>query len=175
MITRRDLVRLAGASASMLWLPRSARSQVRLGHNPFALGVASGSPTAQGVVLWTRLMASTGQGPATVSWEVAHDDGFKRLVRSGQAQAEPALAHSVHVEVAGLEPGRWYYYRFMTGDAVSAVGRTRTLPSPDAVVTRWRMAYASCQKWEDGYFSPWRHMLGENLDAVLFLGDYLYE
>ena len=175
MITRRDLVRLAGASASMLWLPRSARSQVRLGHNPFALGVASGSPTAQGVVLWTRLMASTGQGPATVSWEVAHDDGFKRLVRSGQAQAEPALAHSVHVEVAGLEPGRWYFYRFMTGDAVSAVGRTRTLPSPDAVVTRWRMAYASCQKWEDGYFSPWRHMLGENLDAVLFLGDYLYE
>jgi len=175
VITRRALVRLAGASASTLWLPRSARSQARLGDSPFGLGVASGSPTPDSVVLWTRLMAATGQGVATVAWEVAHDEQFRHIARSGQAQAEPSLAHSVHAEVAGLKPDRWYFYRFMAGDAVSAVGRTRTLPAPDAVVQRWRMAYASCQKWEDGYFSAWGHMRAENLDAVLFLGDYLYE
>ena len=175
MITRRDLVRLAGAGASTWWLPRSARSQARLADAPFALGVASGSPAPDGVVLWTRLMVAAGQGVATVSWEVAHDEHFKQLARSGQAQAEPSLAHSVHVEVAGLEPDRWYFYRFMAGAAVSAVGRTRTLPAPGAVVQRWRLAYASCQKWEDGYFSAWGHMRAENLDAVLFLGDYIYE
>jgi alkaline phosphatase D len=175
VITRRDLVRLAGASASTLWLPRSAWSQVPLGPDPFALGVASGSPTPEGVVLWTRLMAGVGQGVATLSWQVAHDENFKRIARSGQAQAEPALAHSVHAEVAGLEPDRWYFYRFMAGGAVSPVGRTRTLPAADALVERWCMGYASCQKWEDGYFSAWRHMRAEQLDAVLFLGDYLYE
>jgi len=175
VITRRDLVRLAGASASTLWLPRSARSQARLGENPFALGVASGSPASDSVVLWTRLMVVTGTAAVTVSWEVAHDELFQRIVRSGQAQAEPVLAHSVHAEVGGLEPGRWYFYRFTAGVAVSVIGRTRTLPAPDAPVDRWRMAYASCQKWEDGYFSAWRHMRAEALDAVLFLGDYIYE
>lgn len=175
MITRRDLARLACASASSLWLPRSARSQLRTGDNPFALGVASGSPTADGVVLWTRLMAGAGQEGATVLWELAHDEHFRHMVQRGQAQAEALLAHSVHAEVSGLAPDRWYYYRFMSGAAVSPVGRTRTLPAADAVVQRWRMAYASCQKWEDGYFSAWRHMGSENLDAVLFLGDYLYE
>ena len=81
----------------------------------------------------------------------------------------------MHVEVDGLEPDRWYFYRFMAGDAQSAVGRTRTFPAPDAEAARLRIAYASCQRWEHGYFSAYRHMREENLDAVLFLGDYIYE
>ena len=113
--------------------------------------------------------------PITVRWEIAHDDKFKRIVRRGQADRGAALAHSVHVEVAGLEPDRWYFYRFMAGDAQSTVGRTRTFPAPDAAAARLRIAYASCQRWEHGYFSAYRHMREENLDVVLFLGDYIYE
>ncbi|SFB95222.1 alkaline phosphatase D [Polaromonas sp. OV174] len=175
---RRRLLQLAAASASSLWLPRSAWSQASLKSDPFTLGVASGSPTQDSVVLWTRLLSEQlGQRrePVTVRWEVAHDQQFSRIVQSGQAQALAELAHSVHVEVAGLAPDRWYFYRFMLGDAVSATGRTRTFPAPDAMVARMRLAYASCQNWQQGYYSAYRHMQGENLDAVLFLGDYIYE
>lgn len=179
---RRQILCLATASAGTLWLPRSAWSQPRLQSNPFALGVASGSPTHQSVVLWTRLVqdgpqgtAPWGGGPVTVHWEVAEDEQFRRPVQSGQVQAVPALAHSVHVEVQGLEPDRWYHYRFQLGAATSTVGRTRTFPAPAAAAQRLRLAYASCQHWEHGYYSAYRHMLAEQLDAVLFLGDYIYE
>jgi alkaline phosphatase D len=181
MHDRRRLLHLIGVSAAALCLPRSVWSQPRLTSNPFTLGVASGSPTADSVVLWTRLHvpdlfgASLGTAPVTVRWEVAHDDKFIRIVQSGQSLASPELAHSVHAEVVGLDADRWYFYRFMAGDFVSPVGRTRTFPKPDAVVARLRLGYASCQKWEDGYFTAWRHMREENLDAVLFLGDYIYE
>jgi len=180
-INRRHWTALLGAGLGGLWLPPGTLAQPRWQQDPFGLGVASGSPTHDSVVLWTRLHASgvPGTGPGreaiSVRWEVAHDERFARVVQSGQAVATPELAHSVHAEVRGLEPDRWYFYRFLSGDAVSPVGRTRTFPRPDAVVARLRLAYASCQKWEDGYFSAWRHMRAENLDAVLFLGDYIYE
>ncbi len=179
--SRRRLLQLAGASAATLWLPRSVWSQPRWTIDPFTLGVASGSPTFESVVLWTRLHVSDipgadlGRDPVTVRWELAHDDKFTRIVQSGQTIASSELAHSVHTEVAGLQADRWYFYRFMAGDAVSPVGRTRTFPQPDADVARLRLGYASCQKWEDGYFTAWRHMREENLDAVMFLGDYIYE
>ena len=174
---RRSLLKLAAASATSLWLQRSAWSQPKFASDPFTLGIASGSPTHDSVVLWTRLLStiSLGKEPVTVRWEVADDDKFARIVQSGQTQAAPELAHSVHAEVAGLQSDRWYFYRFMVGEAVSAVGRTRTFPAPDAKVNRLRLAYASCQRWEHGYYSAYRHMLGENLDAVMFLGDYIYE
>jgi alkaline phosphatase D len=178
-IDRRGLLVWAGASAAGLWLPRGVQAQRRFATDPFALGVASGSPLHDSVVLWTRLVGSDsrelGKETFAVRWEVAHDEQFGKIVQSGQAQALPELAHSVHVEVAGLEPDRWYFYRFMAGDAVSAVGRTRTFPASDAPMQKLRLAYASCQRWEHGYFSAYRHMLEENLDAVLFLGDYIYE
>jgi alkaline phosphatase D len=178
-IDRRRLLAWAGASAAGIWLPRAAFGQPRFRTDPFALGVASGSPQHDSVVLWTRLVdakaQSLGNDAIAVRWEVAHDEQFGRIVQSGQAQALPELAHSVHVEVAGLEPDRWYFYRFMAGDATSAVGRTRTFPAPDALVQKLRLAYASCQRWEHGYFSAYRHMREENLDGVLFLGDYIYE
>ena len=178
---RRRFLQLASATAACLWLPRSAWSQPRFSGNPFTLGVASGAPTPDGVVLWTRLAhpglfgSGVGKDPVTVRWELAHDIQFTRIVQSGQAQAAAELAHSVHVEVAGLESDRWYFYRFMAGDTVSPTGHTRTLAAPDASVARLRLAYASCQRWEHGYFSAYRHMLQENLDLVLFLGDYIYE
>jgi alkaline phosphatase D len=179
-LDRRRLLQLAAASAGGLWLPRTAASQPHFSADPFALGVASGSPSHDSVVLWTRLMAPglspwPGVAPVTVRWEVADDEQFSRIARSGQAQALSELAHSVHVEVAGLEPDRWYFYRFLAGDWHSPTGRTRTFPAPGALVQQLRLAYASCQRWEHGYFSAYRHMLGENLDAVLFLGDYIYE
>ncbi len=172
---RRQLVRLAGAAAATLWLPRAAWSQPRLASDPFTLGVASGSPTHDSVVLWTRLATHQVNVPITVRWEVFHDEAFTRIARRGQAQALAELAHSVHVEAGGLEPDRWYYYRFMAGDVVSPLGRTRTFPAPDAPAQKLRLGYASCQRWEHGYFSAWRHMREEDLDAVLFLGDYIYE
>ncbi len=122
-----------------------------------------------------RLGAAVPQPTVTVQWEVADDDNFRRIVRTGQAQALPELAHSVHAEVQGLQADHWYFYRFMSGSVVSPVGRTRTLPKADAVVAGLRLAYASCQKWEDGYFTAWHHMLADKPDMVLFLGDYIYE
>ncbi|MBK9238489.1 MAG: alkaline phosphatase D family protein [Rhodoferax sp.] len=178
---RRQMLSLVFAGLGGLWLPPGSQAQPRWQHNPFGLGVASGSPTHDSVVLWTRLHlegqggGGVASGPVAVRWELAHDEKFMRPVQSAQVLAQPELAHSVHVEVRGLEPDRWYFYRFMSGDAISAVGRTRTFPQPGAAAARLRLAYASCQKWEDGYFSAWRHMRAEHLDAVMFLGDYIYE
>ncbi|MBG9386692.1 alkaline phosphatase D family protein [Caenimonas aquaedulcis] len=175
-IDRRSLLQWAGTAASTLWLPRAAWSQAAFAGDPFALGIASGSPLHDSVVLWTRLAnVPPGADALTVQWEMAHDEGFTRIVQRGQAQALAALGHSVHVEAGGLEPDRWYFYRFMAGGATSPVGRTRTFPAPDAAVQSLRLAYASCQRWEHGYFSAYRHMREENLDAVVFLGDYIYE
>lgn len=178
---RRRLLQLLGVSATSWCLPRGAWSQPSFASDPFTLGVASGSPTSDSVVLWTRLAGpgilgtALGHSALTLRWEVARDELFTRIAQSGQAIAAPELAHAVHAEVAGLEPDRWYFYRFMIGDAISPVGRTRTFPEPGAAVAGLRLAYASCQKWEDGYFTAWRHMREENLDTVLFLGDYIYE
>jgi alkaline phosphatase D len=175
---RRALLTRAVAAASTLWLPRSVWAQAKFEDNPFALGVASGSPSHDGAVLWTRLTHAAPaqwQQDITVQWEVAHDARFQRRVQSGQTTALAVLGHAVHVEVQGLEPDRWYHYRFQVGGAMSQVGRTRTFPLPGTEVARLRLAYASCQHWEHGYYSAYRHMLAEDLDAVLFLGDYIYE
>jgi alkaline phosphatase D len=113
--------------------------------------------------------------PVTVIWEVATDDTMRSIVRSGTVEADSRLAHSVHVEVAGLEPGRPYWYRFTALGHQSPIGRTRTTPSPTARPDRMRFAFASCSHYELGYFSAYRHMAAEDPDLVLFLGDYIYE
>nr|WP_326530652.1 alkaline phosphatase D family protein [Rhodoferax sp.] len=180
--TRRQLLQLATASATGLGLADRAWAQPRFASDPFKLGVASGSPTPDSVVLWTRLLQTglfggnslDGQS-IPVRWEMAHDAQFTDLVQSGQVLAVADLAHSVHVEPTGLAPDRWYFYRFRAGDAVSPTGRTRTFPAHHTAPERLRIAYASCQRWEHGYFSAYRHMRDENLDAVVFLGDYIYE
>jgi alkaline phosphatase D len=178
-LQRRDLLRLALLAAAPGGLATLARAAVTLRSDPFSLGVASGSSTDSAVVLWTRLAPqSLSGGPdaaAAIRWELAHDEGFRQLVQTGQAVALPQLGHSVHVEVQGLQPDRWYHYRFLLGDAVSTTGRTRTFPQANASASHLKLAYASCQKWEDGYFTAWRHMQAQQVDAVLFLGDYIYE
>jgi alkaline phosphatase D len=161
-------------------LPR-ARARVRWASDPFTLGVASGDPEPDGVVLWTRLAPEPLQdgggvhGPIDVTWEVGDDPRMRKIVRSGRVTATAAMAHSVHVEVDGLDSDRWYWYRFHAGDATSRIGRTKTLPRGGASVNRLRFAFVSCQHYETGYFTAYRHMATEDLDVVFHLGDYIYE
>lgn len=148
---------------------------------PFRLGVASGSPRPNSIVLWTRLVAEPlgpqpfGPTPLAVRWELADDDAFKCIVASGNTAALPELTHSVHVDVSNLRPGRWYWYRFLLGDAISPVGRTRTAPAPEALPSMLRFAFASCQHWEFGQYAAHRHIAAAAPDLVAFLGDYIYE
>ena len=146
---------------------------------PFSLGVASGDPATDGVVLWTRIAPDPLNGggmselDVPVQWMVATDRHFANVVRAGTAIASPEWAHSLHVEVDGLRADRWYWYRFLIGGVASPVGCTRTLPVGPAA--RLRLAVASCQHFEQGYFSAYRHMLGDDLDFVVHVGDYIYE
>jgi len=141
----------------------------------FALGVASGQPRADGVVLWTRLTGADVPAQVEVRWELAHDEAFTRIAAKGVETALAADAHSVHAEAAGLEPARWYFYRFHALGQASAVGRTRTAPAADAMVAQLDFMIASCQRWEVGHYAAWRHAAAESLDLVAFLGDYIYE
>lgn len=150
--------------------------------DPFTLGVASGYPTHRGVVLWTRLApeplqpdGGMPQVSVPVRFEVAEDEAFRRVIVQGLSHATPDWAHSVHVEVDGLQADRWYWYRFLAGKATSPVGRTRTAPTLDVMVPRLRFAFASCQHYEHGYYAAYRHMLADELDLIVHLGDYIYE
>jgi len=185
LISRRTLMRGAavwGAAALGTLSPfrRSVANPVFV-NDPFQLGVASGDPTADGFVIWTRLAPDPYDPHALppdaiqVRWEVATDAAMKKVVARGTALAHPELAHSVHVDVRGLDPGREYFYRFLSGMAVSRVGRTKTWPTPRTVADRVRFAVASCQHYGQGYFSAYRDMVAQNPDFILHLGDYIYE
>jgi alkaline phosphatase D len=148
---------------------------------PFTLGVASGDPLPNGVVLWTRLApeplegGGMAAGDVPVEWEVASDERFTDVVKRGTEQARADDAHSVHVDVKGLKAGRWYWYRFRAGREISPAGRTRTAPARNAATNRLGFAFVSCQHWQDGFWTPYAHLAEEDLDVVLFLGDYMYE
>ncbi|WP_296001551.1 alkaline phosphatase D family protein [Rugamonas sp.] len=186
---RRVFLLKAGRAASLAtladlalpWPAAAARDAIGNGAYPFSLGVASGSPLPDAVVIWTRILHDPLNAAATaplaypVRWEVAEDEGFRSVVASGTASATPALAHSVHVDVTGLAPARWYWYRFMLGAAVSAVGRTRTAPAPDALPAALTLAVGSCQHWEFGSYAAHRHIAAAAPDLVAFVGDYIYE
>ena len=177
MIDRRRF--LQALAASGVSLAPAARAQApakpRFSQNPFKLGVASGYPRPDGMVLWTRLVGDFAPRPIEVRWEISASEDFSRIVSSGHTNATAEWGHSVHTEPRGLDSDRWYWYRFMAGDAVSAAARTRTAPAGDAAVARLRFAFASCQQYEQGWFSAHRHLAGEDLDLVAFLGDYIYE
>jgi alkaline phosphatase D len=179
-VTRRSLIVGAGASAALIAI--GAKGALPLPANLFTLGVASGYPTPGGMILWTRLapqplQADGGMPPAIVPvrWEVAEDETFTHIVRSGEARAEPGWGHSVHVEATGLRPARVYYYRFIAGGETSPVGRTRTAPAAGTMPDRLRFAFASCQKYEAGFYAAYRHMVADDPDLIVFLGDYIYE
>jgi len=169
-------------SALAQTLPRNLVTKPRFDRDPFSLGVASGEPSADGFVLWTRLAPEPleqGGGmvmrPMIVTWEIAEDLQFRHGLISGQALARPELAHAVHVEVSGLRPGRPYWYRFRIADALSTSGRAATLPAAGVRVDRVRFAVAGCQHYEDGHFTAWRHLAEQPLDFVFHYGDYIYE
>ena len=182
---RRGFLTLAGAAGVATLTPsplaRAARGRTRVTGYPFTLGVASGEPAPDGAVLWTRLAPAPLSGGGMprrtieVDWEVAHDERFRRRVRRGTALARPQLAHSVHVELEGLEPGREYFYRFRAAGERSPTGRVITAPRAGAPLQRLRFAFASCSQYEHGYFTVYRHIAQEELDVVVHLGDYIYE
>jgi alkaline phosphatase D len=173
---------LIGGAAGLAALhPAAATAGIETAENPFTLGVASGDPTPHGVVLWTRLAPDPLNGggmprwPVLVRWQVAHDDRMQQIVQQGVAIARPVFAHSVHVEVEGLQANRWYYYRFMTGGHVSPIGRTRTMPRRGSEPDRFRFAFVSCQDWQNGHYAAYRNLAAEDVDLVVHLGDYIYE
>ncbi|MFC0673656.1 alkaline phosphatase D family protein [Brachybacterium hainanense] len=151
--------------------------------DPFTLGIASGDPTSDSVVLWTRLAvdphARDGRGgmpdqAVPVHWELAADEQFRRVLRRGTEVGRPEAAHSIHVELEGLPAGTEFFYRFRTGKHVSPAGRTLTTPA--AGETRnLRMVHLSCSHWEGGWFTAYRRAAEDRPDLVFGLGDYIYE
>ena len=173
MIGRRDMLTGAMALAATRFLaaarPVSA-APVRIDHDPFGLGVASGEPASDGFVLWTRV-AGLGRDVA-VGYEIAEDEGFRRIVRQGRAPAPAGRGGAVHAEIRGLAAGRPYFYRFHLAGAVSRTGRTATIAADPITV---KLALTSCQHWEQGWFSGYRDMIAQGAEAVLQVGDYIYE
>ena len=171
-----------GASLSLALVPGyDLFAAGRFGANPFTLGVASGDPTPDGIVLWTRLApdpavpGSLGRRNIPVGWRVAADSRMRRVIARGVAIAPFQLAHSVHVEVEGLRPGRDYFYQFDVRGEESTIGHFRTAPAAHEFVRRLRFAFATCQDWPSGYYTAYRDMIRQDLDLVLHLGDYTYE
>ena len=184
---RRALHRLALSLALSAWsgvLPAQASGRRARGPlwqaDPFALGVASGQPRADSVVLWTRLvfadadLAQQAQ-PQSVLCELFADEALRQPLREWTIETDARRGHSVHLIATGLQPGRHYWYRFSCGSAQSPVGRTRTSPAEDERVQRLRFAQTSCQHFEQGYYVAHREIAQRELDFVLFLGDYIYE
>jgi len=178
----------AAAGGAALWTvpswvrPASAAEPVI--RYPFTLGVASGDPEPDSVVLWTRLapapLNEDGLGGMpnttfTVTWEVASDSAFAFIVASGTVTAIPGEAHGVHAIAGGLQPDAWYYYRFKVQNHISEVGRTRTAPALSTLPSSLKFAIASCQRWEQGWYHAYHYLADDAPDLVLFLGDYVYE
>ncbi|HEY9236312.1 MAG TPA: alkaline phosphatase D family protein [Phenylobacterium sp.] len=185
MIGRRALLAAGGGLLAMTGLVGRVWAAPAFSDTPFTLGVAAGDPAPDGFVIWTRLAPQPlgehgGMPPlaVVVRWEVAEDERFQRVARSGEALARPELAHSVHVEVDGLKPRRPYWYRFRVDGAADAspAGMARTAPAAGDHPERVRLASAGCQHYQGGLFTAWRYLSQENdLDAVFHYGDYIYE
>ncbi|MDN5726839.1 MAG: alkaline phosphatase D family protein [Propionibacteriales bacterium] len=189
-LTRRRLLGYGGAGTAAVLLGTGAVTATNTYAMPaadgdlFTLGVASGDPSYDGFVLWTRLarvpfaadgMAGMPDQPVRVRYEVSADERFRRIVRTDSVLAMPELGHSVHPEVTGLDADRPYWYRFRVGRDISPVGRTKTAPDLRADNAELRFAFASCQAWQDGLFTAYDHLAEEDLDLVVHLGDYIYE
>ncbi|MGW4897084.1 alkaline phosphatase D family protein [Kitasatospora sp. NPDC004240] len=188
---RRRFLTVTSAAAALAFttnLPDAHAADAELApqalrENPFTLGVASGDPDSESVVLWTRLAPRPYEpgnglpptGSVRVQWEVAHDERFTRIVRRGSVRAHAEFNYALHVEADGLDADRVHWYRFRAGDWISPVGRTRTTPARGREVHDGRFGLVSCQAYHDGYFTALGHLAHEDLDAVLHVGDYLYE
>ncbi|WP_299531120.1 alkaline phosphatase [uncultured Streptomyces sp.] len=183
--SRRTVVKAAAATAVAAPVLAGAATARAAGGPAFLHGVASGDPLPDGVLLWTRVTPSpdavpgSGLGADTpVRWEVAEDQAFSRIAASGTTTARAASDHTVKADVRGLRPATAYWFRFSAaaGQVLSPAGRTRTAPAAGAAAPNIRFGVVSCANWEAGWFSAYRHLAARtDLDAVLHLGDYLYE
>ncbi len=142
---------------------------------PWDCGVASGVHAPGAVVLWTRFAPAADSASVDLRWEVATGPAFDRVVASGTTAASSGADGCVKVLVDGLEPGATFWYRFVADGLASPVGRTRTLPAGGASPSSVRLAVASCQSFSAGFYPAWRAIAAEDVDAVVFLGDYIYE
>jgi len=172
----------AGFAAPALAQGRTRLRKPRFTRDPFILGIASGYPSSDGMVLWTRLApdpiaadSGSGRDDLEVRYEIAEDPGFTRIVQGGVTRSEARYAHTVHLEVAGLPSGREFFYRFHAGDFTSPIGRTWTAAATGQSIERMRIAVASCQHFEQGYYHAYQHMLERGTDLIVHLGDYIYE
>ncbi|MGP3691340.1 alkaline phosphatase D family protein [Streptomyces sp. IBSNAI002] len=181
---RRTVVLGAAATAALTPLAGLGPARAAEAVEPsFLHGVASGDPLPDGILLWTRVtpapdaVPGSGRGAdVTVGWEVAADRGFSRIVAAGTTIASASSDHTVKADVRGLQPRTPYWYRFTAGNAVSPVGRVLTTAAAGTATDGVRFGVVSCANWESGYFSAYRHLAGRgDLDAVLHLGDYIYE
>jgi alkaline phosphatase D len=182
LITPSRRALLGGLVTAPFVLSARARAQLSFSEFPFQLGVAAGDMTADGFVLWTRLVqqplepnGGMPMKPVSVDWQVAADDDFKQVVAKGQESAWPELAHSVHVEVSGLKPASRYFYRFLCDGLPSYVGAVTTLPAPGSTVDRLRFAAVGCQHFEHGWYTAYRDAAEQPLDFMFHYGDYIYE
>jgi alkaline phosphatase D len=183
-VSRRLFLAYGAALSSVPLLGRAswADASPAFADDPFTLGVASGDPDSTSVVFWTRLAPrpldpdrGMPANPVEVRWELAEDESFRKIVGQAKTLATPQLAHAVHVVAQGLRPDRWYFYRFHAGDAVSPVGRTRTMPQRYAQPETLKFAFASCQHYETGLYTAYEQMARDEVDLVFHLGDYIYE
>ncbi len=183
MSSRREFVaQLSAFGLALAGIPRiPLLVRPRFAANLFSLGVGSGDPGPDGVVLWSRLapdpLNGGGMTPEAVNvrWEVATDQAMRYVVKRGTTVARPDLGHSIHVEAGGLRPSAWYWYRFDVGGESSQTGRTRTAPAANTLPQRYRFAFVSCQHCEAGLFTAYEHLAAEDVELVAHLGDYIYE
>lgn len=152
----------------------ASSSTASLSNVDFTHGVASGDPTASSVIVWTRAVPTSGERQARIMYEVATDPQFSSVVRSGTAFAAATTDFTVKVDVTELKSNVEYFYRFKGANSMSNVGRTKTLPV--GKVEHLEFAVFSCANYPAGYFNPYAEAAkNTQLDAVLHLGDYIYE
>lgn len=140
---------------------------------PFYHGVASGDPLSDRVIIWTRVTPEKTVNRIAVTWEMSASEDFKTITRSDTTSALPAKDYTVKIDVVGLKANSYYFYRFRALDAVSMIGRTKTLPSES--VDSIKLAVTSCSNWEFGFFNAYAAIAEREVDAVIHLGDYIYE
>ncbi|MEH6379270.1 alkaline phosphatase D family protein [Streptomyces sp. KLMMK] len=183
-ISRRTAVTAVAGAATVALLPLAGAAPAYAADPPaFLHGVASGDPLPDGVLLWTRVTPSPDAVPGSgrgadveVAWEVAEDEAFGRVAARGTVTATAASDHTVKADVRGLRPATGYWFRFTAGGAHTPAARTRTAPAAGAAAAGIRFGVVSCANWESGHFAAYRHLADRrDLDAVLHLGDYIYE
>ena len=140
---------------------------------PFYHGVASGDPLSDRVIIWTRVTPADSLPVVEVEWEMAEDEVFQTVVQKETVRTSPERDYTVKIDVTGLDPNQYYYYRFKALDRTSPVGRTKTLPreTTDSLT----FAVVSCSNWQHGYFNAYDRIAEREVDAVIHLGDYIYE